>query len=146
MAYSTGTGNCVAGLGFPSTCASSLSYTFQRNAWVGRLGATDWYVGYNGRGSTSLYRMRLKSGTGTPVAEEIVAGISNMQITYGVNGSDTIADASAVAAGDWAKVNSVFVKLWIDSADTNVSSDSTANSGKLTRTYTYIITLRNRVS
>jgi len=146
MAYSTGTGNCVAGLGFPSTCSGSLNYTFQRNAWVGRLGATDWYVGYNGRGSTSLYRMRLKSGTGTPVAEEIVAGISNMQITYGVNGSDNITNASGVAAGDWAKVNSVFVKLWIDSADTNVSSDSTANSGKLTRTYTYIITLRNRVS
>jgi len=49
--YSTGTGNCVAGLGFPSTCASSLTYTFQKNAWIGRLSATDWYVGTNARGA-----------------------------------------------------------------------------------------------
>jgi type IV pilus assembly protein PilW len=147
MPYSTGTGNCVAGLGFPSTCASSLTYTFQRNAWIGRLGASDWYVGTNPRGGKSLYRKRLTNGGATPVAtEEIIAGVTDMQIKYGVNGSDTIADASAVAAADWAKVNSVFITLTIDSSDTNISTDSATNSGKLRRTYTYIITMRNRVT
>ena len=146
MPYSTGTGNCVAGLGFPSTCSSSLSYTFQRNAWVGRLGATDWYVGFNARGGKSLFRMRLANGGGAPAAEEVVAGVTDMQIKYGLNGSDTIADPSAVAAADWPKVNSVFVTLSIESTDTNVST-STGNSGKLSKpNYKFIITLRNRVS
>jgi type IV pilus assembly protein PilW len=148
MSYS-GTGNCSTGMGFPTNCDGStgLVYTFQRNAWIGRLGAVDWYVGYNARGGTSLFRMRLPTGGGgAPAAEEVVANVTRMLISYGVNGSDTIATAASVAAGDWAKVNSVFVTLDIDSNDTNVSTSATTNSGKLTRRYTYIITLRNRVT
>jgi type IV pilus assembly protein PilW len=147
MAYNI-TGNCSTGMGFPTNCDGStgLVYQFQRNAWVGRLGAVDWYIGNNSRGGRSLFRIRLDSG-GVLKTEEVVAGVSDMQIDYGVNGSDTIyAGASAVAAGDWAKVNSVFITLEIDSSDTNVSTDTSANSGKLHRRYTYIITMRNRVT
>jgi type IV pilus assembly protein PilW len=146
MTYS-GTGNCSTGMGFPTNCDGStgLVYTFQRNAWIGRLGAVDWYIGNNARGGRSLYRIRLDSGA-TLRTEEVVSGVTDMQITYGVTGSDTIAAASAVAAGDWAKVNSVFITLTIDSSDTNVSTDAATNTGKLRRTYTYIITLRNRVT
>jgi len=144
MPYSTGTGNCGTGLAYPSTCATPVSYTFSKNAWIGRLGATDWYVGNNARGGTSLFRKRLKNGGAAPVTEEIVTGVSDMQITYGVNGLDTIGDATTVT--DWTKVNSVFITLTIDSSDTNVSTSTATNSGKLRRPYTYIITLRNRVT
>jgi type IV pilus assembly protein PilW len=152
IAYSAAGGNCgTSGMGFPTNCASStgLVYTYSRNAWVGRLGAIDWYVGYNPRGGKSLYRMRLPSGGGgAPVAEEIVSNVTDMQISYGINGNDNIvtaADPLLATAADWAKVNSVFITLNIDSNDTNVAT-TTTNSGKLTRPYTYIITLRNRVS
>jgi type IV pilus assembly protein PilW len=146
IAYSL-TGNSTTGMGFPTNPDGSSGnvYQFQKNAWVGRLGATDWYIGNNSRGGRSLYRIRLDSNS-TLVTEEVVAGVTDMQIRYGVNGSDTIDVASAVAAGDWAKVNSVFITLSIDSTETNVSTDTSTNSGKLNRTYTYIITMRNRVT
>jgi type IV pilus assembly protein PilW len=147
MSYSTGTGNCGTGLGYPSTCATPISYTFQKNAWIGRLAASDWYIGYNSRGGKSLFRLRLANGGAAPAAEEIVAGVTDMQITYGVNGSDNIVAANAATSTpDWTKVNSVFITLTIDSTDTNISTDAATNSGKLTRNYTYIITLRNRVT
>ena len=61
ISYS-GTGNCSTGLGFPTNCDGprGLVYTFQRNAWVGRLGAVDWYVGRQRRAAAaSLFRLRL---------------------------------------------------------------------------------------
>jgi len=142
-----GTGNCSTGMGFPTNCDGStgLVYTFQRNAWVGRMGAVDWYVGNNARGGRSLYRMRLDSGSNLRT-EEVVAGISDMQIQYGVNGSDTIAPAASIAAADWANVNSVFITVTVDSSDTNVTTDAATNAGRIRRTFTYVITLRNRVA
>ena len=69
-----------------------------------------------------------------------------MQIQYGTNGSDVIVDAaSIVGAAAWAQVNSVFITLTIASSDARISTDSTVNTGRLTKTFTYIVTLRNRV-
>jgi len=91
--------------------------------------------------------LRLASGGAAPVTEEIIAGVTDMQIKYGRNGVDTIDDANAAwTTSDWSKVNSVFITLWVDSSDTNISTDTATLSGKLRRPYTYIITLRNRVS
>jgi hypothetical protein len=75
-----------------------------------------------------------------------VSGVTNMQIQYGVNGSDIISDASAlVGAAAWAPVNSVFITLTVRSSDVAVSTDLATNTGRLERTFTYLITLRNRV-
>jgi type IV pilus assembly protein PilW len=148
ISYS-GTNNCSTGLGFPTNCdgAAGLVYTFQRNAWVGRLGAVDYYIGRNPRGGNSLFRLRLQAnGVISNPAEEVVAGVSDMQIQYGVNGSDTIASAASIAAADWANVNSVFITVTVDSSDTNVTTDAATNSGRIRRTFTYVITLRNRVA
>jgi len=144
------TGNCSSGLGYPVVCGGAGTvYTFPRNAWVGRLQAVDWYVGNNGRATgipTSLFRRRLQPN-GTIATEEMAAGITNMQITYGITGSDTIVDATSLTtATDWATVNSVFITLTVQSNDVNVSSDMTANSGRITRTFKYVIALRNRLS
>jgi type IV pilus assembly protein PilW len=143
-------GNCSQGLGFPTDCGSATGnvHIFNQNSQIGRLYAVDWYVGNNGRaaeGGTSLYRRRLGTN-GTIVIEEIVSGVTNMQIQYGVNGSNTISDASAlVGAAAWAPVSSVFITLTVRSTDSNVSTSAAVNSGRLERTFTYVITLRNRV-
>jgi type IV pilus assembly protein PilW len=145
------TGNCSTGLGFPTTCDGGAGnvYTFPRNSWVGRLAAVDWYIGNNNRpedGGRSLYRERL-SPAGVVVVEEMVSGVTDMQIRYGITASDTIVDSTTlVTAADWATVNSVFITLTISTSDINVSSDMTANSGRIQRTFTYVITLRNRVA
>lgn len=140
-------GNCSTGLGFPTDCTTPNVYPFPRNSWVGRLQAVVWYIGNNGRvddGGTSLYRVRLDTG-GVLVTEEVVAGVSDMQIEYGRNGSDAVTDATAVtAATAWPQVNSAFVTLTVNSSDQRVST-AAATQGRLTRTFTYLVALRNRV-
>jgi type IV pilus assembly protein PilW len=144
-------GNCSSGLGFPVNCDGGTGnvYAFPRNSWVGRVSAVDWYIGNNNRpadGGRSLYRRRLGPG-GVIAIEEVVAGVTNMQITFGRIGTDTIVDATAiVGAAAWANVNSVFITVTVTSSDSNISNDTAVNSGRLQRTFTYLITLRNRVT
>ncbi len=149
LSYST-TGNCSSGLGFPTNCDGGTGnvYTFPRNSWVGRLSAVAWYIGNNGRaddGGRSLFRRRL-SPNGVVVIEEIVSGVTDMQLRFGINGSDNIVDPTTlVTAADWATVNSVFITLTVMTSSENVSTDRTENSGRLERTFTYLIALRNRL-
>ena len=42
-------------------------------------------------------------------------------------------------------ISSVLIRLTADSADTNVSVDNSANSGRITRSFNYLISLRNRL-
>lgn len=142
-------GNCLKLLGYPADCATAgVSHTYKKNSQVGRLNAVDWYVGNNGRaadGGRSLYRVRLDSG-GALVTEEIVSGVTDMQITYGVRDTDTISDASTLGstAAAWLPVNSVFVTLTVRSSDARVSTNNAVNQGRLERTFTYLVNLRNR--
>jgi type IV pilus assembly protein PilW len=143
-------GNCSEGLGYPTSCASSTgnAYQFNPNSQIARFTAVDWYVGNNGRpeeGGRSLYRRRLGNAA-TLVTEEVVAGVADMQIQYRVGSNDGFVDASAMAAGDWANVNALVITLTMISADSNVSSDMSVNSGRLQRSFTWLVTLRNRVS
>ncbi len=141
-------GNCSQGLGFPSNCLSATgnTYTFPRNSQIGRLVMTDWYVGNNGRaaeGGRSLFRRRMGAG-GVLVTEEIVSGITDMQLQFRANASDVIiADPSLVV--DWATISSVFVTITVLSSDSNVSTDAAANDGRVQRQFSYLISLRNRL-
>lgn len=142
--------NCSRGLGFPTDCssASGNSYPFPRNSQVGRFFASDWYIGQNLRpdeGGRSLFRRRLAPG-GTVLTEEIVAGVTDLQFAYRLEGADDFEeDAGALSAADWREVTAVRVQLTVDSADTRVSTDLDENSGRLSRTFSQVITLRNRV-
>jgi type IV pilus assembly protein PilW len=143
----TGPGNCASGLGFPTICDGGIGsvYTFPVNSQISRLIAVDWYIGNNDRpeeGGRSLFRRRLAPG-GAEVTEEIVSGVTDLDIRYGMNDSDVIQDAGVAVT--WDDVNSVFITLTADSADTNVTSDNSINTGRIQRTFTYLITLRNRV-
>lgn len=147
LVHNTGTGtiqNCSKGLRFPTDCSSTNgnnSPAFGKNAQIARLSAVTWYVGNNGRaedGGRSLYRIRLGVG-GTTVTEEVVAGITNMQIEYKQG-----ANAALTTTPTWGNVNAVEVTLTAISTDQAVST-SAANSGRLERTFTTMIGLRNRI-
>jgi type IV pilus assembly protein PilW len=143
-----GPGNCSQGLGIPTNCATTAGevYVFQPNSMVGRVAAVTWYIGNNGRptdSGTSLYRTRLAPG-GVAVTEEMVAGVTDLNIRYGVNENPGVFDASELSTAQWEEVNSVFVTLTATSADARVTT-SAENTGRLSRTFTYLITLRNRV-
>jgi type IV pilus assembly protein PilW len=148
-ASGTAPGNCSSGLGFPTICDGGTGnlYLFPQNSQLSRLSASAWYVGSNERpdeGGRSLYRVRLDSA-GVSTTEEIVAGVTDMQVQYRLTDSDDIVDASTLSLADWDNVTSMFITLTIDSADTNVTTDTATNSGRIQRTFTYLVTLRNRV-
>jgi hypothetical protein len=68
-----------------------------------------------------------------------------MQIKYRVSGTDSFVDAGSVAAGNWANVNALAITLTTTSADQRVSTAAAVNSGRLQRSFTWLVTLRNRV-
>lgn len=135
--------NCSKGLGYPVDCDSTNgnAYTYGPNSQLSRLTAVDWYIGDNQRpaeGGRSLFR-RSMSG----VAEEIVAGVTDMQISYREAGGTDFGPATAVAV--WNNVNAVMITLTLASADAHLSTEASVNSGRLQRSFTNVITLRNRV-
>ena len=118
-------GNCTKGMG--STNCSSVNgtpFNWNKDAHVIKFMATAYYIAasVNGLpGSRSLYRMSLE---GDPdVAEELVEGVENMQITYGydTNGdgfANRYIKANEVnAASDFKDVVSVRMGLLFQSRD-----------------------------
>lgn len=138
--------NCSKGLGYPTDCSSTNGnpYTYGPNSQIARMTAVDWYIGNNGRaaeGGRSLYRLTM-----TGVREEIVAGVTDMQVSYREAGRSDFRDAATVTtSGNWANVNAVMIRLTVRSAEQRVTTDASVNSGRLERQFTNIITLRNRV-
>lgn len=150
VVHNTGTGspgNCSKGMGYPTDCSSTNGnpYVYGANSQIARLSAVTWYVGNNGRaseGGRSLYRRRMGAGA-VIFTEEVVAGITNLQLTYREQGIDDFRAANNV--GNWSNVNAVMIELTVQSADQRVTTDSSVNAGRIERRFTNIVTLRNRV-
>jgi type IV pilus assembly protein PilW len=147
-------GNCTSGLAFrtPLDCTDALGVrkVFPPGSQVMRLEAAAWYVGNNGRtgptnSPTSLYRVSVGNngaGGAAPVAEEIVEGVSNMQVRYMVAGVYRTA-TEVTALSNWNQVSGVEIALTIEAPDANTS---TAGVGaRLTRSLSHVVNLRNRV-
>ncbi len=148
VVHNTGTGNpgnCSKGLGFPTDCSSTNGnpYQFGPNSQIARMTAVTWYIGNNGRpdeGGRSLYRVRLGAGAAVQT-EEVVAGVTNMQFQFREGTATTL----TTAPGNWDNVNAVEITLTADSADTRVSVDPNVNQGRLQRSFTTMVGLRNRI-
>lgn len=129
VTHQTGTGfpgNCTKGLG-SKDCSSvnGTDYTWNKDAHVIKFKATAYYIAPSVNGlpdNRSLYRMSLDQ---TPkVAEELVEGVENMQITYGFD-TDATPDgfanryvtADQVTSADFNKVASVRIGLLFQSYD-----------------------------
>jgi type IV pilus assembly protein PilW len=154
VVHNTGTGtpgNCSKGLGFPTDCGSVTGneYTFGPNSQIAAMQAVIWYIGNNGRpgeGGRSLYRRRLvtQAGIPTPVAEEIVPGVTDMQLAFRPDeGSATLEISSDIS--NWDNVTAVEITLTVLSADARISTAANVNDGRLQRSFTTIIGLRNRL-
>lgn len=152
---STGTGTITIAHSDSQNSSNNLSTLYGTNADVFAIEDTTYFIGENGAGNPSLYRIPI-SGT----AEELVENVQDMQMTYGVdsgsdNAADSYVDASAVT--DWRKVVSVRVSLLFRSQDNNVTSQpqtyifngATVTPGatdrRLRQAVTSTIAVRNRL-
>ncbi|MBM0107146.1 prepilin-type N-terminal cleavage/methylation domain-containing protein [Steroidobacter sp. S1-65] len=141
--FAVSPGNCAQELGYPTVCGPhGAPYEYGLNSQLARLSAVSWYIGDNGRpaeGGRSLYRRRL----GAAGAEEIVTGVTDMQIRYRAAGGEEFFDA--IDVDSWTDVNAVMFTLTLQSADRRVTTDPTVDAGRLEREFSHIVTLRNRV-
>lgn len=149
-------GNCTKGLGeiIPGNNANQPCNTngnhgpYQRNSVIAKLEATAWYIGDNGRqgeGGRSLYMARLANNSGSGAVDEIeiAAGVTDMTLLYRLTDTADFVDAATVGTR-WADVNAVEVTLQLASQESNISSDTSVNNGRLGRSFTSIIAIRNR--
>jgi type IV pilus assembly protein PilW len=144
--HNTGTvspGNCSKGLGYPSVCTTNGNiYSFPSNSQISKLSATDWYIGRNPAGGSSLYRKSLQTsslGVPTPETQEMVRDVTDMQILYHKPGASDFATASTIT--DWKTVDAAKVTLDLQSTDQRAGTDA----GPIKRTFTATTTIRNRV-
>lgn len=146
----TGTpGNSSVNLG-----SGGAVYTFPAGSRIYQLNAVTYYVANNPAGQPALYRLRPTGAAATPTAEELVEGIENMQVSFGVD-TDSPADGApnfvdpdgdgdpylrgdqintaAVPGGTaqekWSRVVSVRVSLLMRTVENNVVPSA--------QTYTY---------
>lgn len=129
------TGNCSTSLNvLPAPCnAAAPAYLYPKNSVISKLNGVRWFVASNGRGGSSLFRV-LNGGA----REEMVEGVSDMQLEYLQDAATTDYVAAGAVAG-WQDVTSIRITF-------TVNSDSPVGSGNvpLTRQLEQVVTLRNR--
>jgi len=133
--------NCSIGLGYPTVCTpAGTAYTFGANASLASLVASDWYIGKNPDGGSSLYRVSVDTGTGESSAQEMVRNVDQMDITYHQSPQPSYVEASKVT--DWSKVDAVAVTFKVQSTDTRAGTDAKP----IERSFVMTATVRNRVN
>ncbi|MCB1927238.1 MAG: PilW family protein [Rhodocyclaceae bacterium] len=138
-------GNCCTGLGYMATQVppAGRNYPYLTTSSVMRFDSVVWYIGNNGRpgsGGRSLYRQVLRGNA--LAVEEVLEGVSGMQLQYLVQGATTYVNAAAVA--DWRTVLAVRINLTIDGVAQEFAADQTLQ--RVRRNFTNVVALRNRVS
>lgn len=106
----------------------NFSKAYQNDMEILGLRSVIYYVGTGTSGTTSLRRVRFDRGTlADAVDEELVEGIVDMQICYGIDNNadreaDTFVNAGGVGANQWRDVVAARVTLVAVSPHENVST------------------------
>lgn len=116
-------GNCTKSLGGQGNCLfpdKIIDHSFGTEAQVVRFHSVGYYIGVSASGdSSSLYRTRLSAGAfGAP--EELLSGIENMQLLYGLDVSGGVEPERYVTANDvsdWKDVVSVKIGILAHTPD-----------------------------
>jgi type IV pilus assembly protein PilW len=115
------------------THPATVSNDYGDNSVLVRLQAERWYVAANGRGGNSLFRVVMRgSSLGTP--EEVLEGVSNMQLTYLNSGANNYVTSTTA---NWPGVRAVRVELTLDGRER-------VDGQTVNRTVAHTITLRSR--
>ena len=147
-------GNCTKALGYPVDCDAQCNNgggnsnpsnsksckEYGRNSMIVKFRGVRWYVGRNAQGGGSLYRVNISDSiTGsTSVPEEVTDNVSDMQLSYLVEGSSDYVDASAVV--DWGRVKAVRSTVTLERGDRLATGND-----DVSRELSFVTTIRNRV-
>lgn len=147
LVVNTGTttpGNCSRGLGFPTECTTAgNSYSFGVNSLLSAVSAANWYIGNNPVGGSSLYRRTAVTTAGdpTPISQEMVRNVTDLQISYHVTGATGFVTAASVeSAGSWLNVDAVRIVLTLRGSERVTGTDGQP----VTRQMSATVNLRNR--
>lgn len=132
--------NCTQNFRFanPFVCGAAAIRTFPSTAMIMRFESVAWFVAPSSDDTSvkSLYRAALIGPN--QVNEEVLFGVSNLQLRYMDGTTRQFSTANAVI--DWGDIIAVSVTLTLDDAvlkDLNVSAD--------VKSLNFLVTLRNRV-
>lgn len=104
---------------------------------LSQLSANAWYIGFNGRGGRSLYRIPLAGA-----AEEIAEGVIDLQIQYlakDASGNLPVSYVDADSVTNWSRVIAIRLIFTLQSLE-SLGTDS----APLQHTWNTVISLRNR--
>lgn len=170
MVHNTGAGsgnpgNCTKGLGFPTVCTTNgTPYQYGPDASFVEFIPRAYYVGVSSTGQgRSLWRVRttVNAATSSTVlsAEELVEGLEDMHLLYGVDttGNGRVNSyVNAASVTDWQSVLSVRLSLLMVSGQGNVTggvaqsvvfrdADLTSADRRLRNVFTTTVGIRNRL-
>lgn len=149
----------------PGNATNDLKKLFN-GAEVTRLSAKTYYIGTGANGQPALFRRTPLSG-----AQELVEGVENLQIIFGVDNASTCGTGSSddgaidcyrradqLSTANWQSVRSVQIRLLLRSLENNLTptpqsiayNGGTINSGtgadrRLRQVFTTTIGLRNQL-
>ena len=135
------------------------THNYTGNTEVLPLQNATYYIRANAGRPNSLVRQRLSTSTTDPVwvTEELVDGVQDMQILYGIAGANRqVSDyVTANNVTNWDNVVAVRINLLVVSADTNVvpenqviafnGADVTIANRRLAQVFSTTIGIRNRL-
>lgn len=121
------------------TCNASdlTSRAYDIDAVIGKVKATRWYIANNASGGTSLYRAQVQKGVLQP-GEEVVEGVTDMTLSYLVNGGTAYQAAASIdAANAWTTVVSVRIVL-------TLQGNEKVNGAVVSRNLSHVVYMRNQ--
>lgn len=134
-------GNCTQNLGekplVAGACNTATSKTYAAGSKLYKVQGNLYYIADNPAGIPALYRQRLVKGA--PVTEEIIEGVADMRVSFGLDTDANKSVDSTQAAGgvtDWTQVQSVQVSLLMQSDDNAIDKPTayTFNGATVTPT------------
>lgn len=117
---------------------------FEKHSVMGKLKSRAWYIGTNTQGGRSLYLAELNDSTLDLI--EIAAGVDELSFKYRLNDTSDFKTADAInSSNQWPLVNAVEVTLTLLGQEERVSTNPNTDSGRLKRSFSSIVALRNRI-
>jgi len=151
-------GNCTKDLGpkpvATGACNTATLKAFGKGSKIFKMVSTLYYIAANPAGEPALYRQRLEKGV--PVTEELVEGVQDMRISYGLDtNGDKSVDSTAATSGvaNWDQVQTIQVSLLLRSENNALDqpqtytfngADTTPADRRIRKVFNATIAVRSR--